>query len=243
MKTAFHAGVSGLMAYQESLNVIGNNIANVNTYGYKPQTLAFEDLLYGEMYANTDKKPLSGHGVRAVSTGIAGGMAELSQTGSEMDFAATGNGWFAVENGGEKQYTRDGCFSVSITGANAYLVTQDGAFVLDKNGKQIALERDEKTGSYSYETLPQRIGLVEFANANGLQPVSANRYAATQTSGNAQAVKNSAENIRQGYLERSGVKLPDEMLNLIQAQRAYQISARVVQVADENEQTVNGLRK
>ena len=137
MKAAFYSGVSGLVAYQEALNTIGNNVANVNTIGYKAQTTSFQDLLYTDMYVNTPENPLTGNGVKAVAVGISTGQAALIRTDRELDFAINGDGWFAVERDGSIQYTRNGSFSVGMDGYMAALVTSDGAYVLDSSGQRI----------------------------------------------------------------------------------------------------------
>ena len=143
MKTAFYTGASGLVAYQESMDVIGNNIANVNTTGYKAQKTAFSQLLSTRMNTNEDP-PLVGTGVRTVYKGIdASGGALIASEGS-MDLAISGDGWFCVESGGQKKFTRDGNFSISLSGSNAYLVNQSGDFVLDSTGKQIYAAVDAK---------------------------------------------------------------------------------------------------
>jgi len=241
MKAAFYSGVSGLMAYQEALNTIGNNVANVNTIGYKAQTTSFQDLLYTDMYVNTETNPLTGHGVKAVNLGISAGQAALIRTDGELDFAIDGDGWFAVERGGERQYTRNGSFSIGLEGNRAYLVAADGAYVLDSQGRRIYCDSSDIKENFASGALCERIGVFQFANPEGLEPVSATSYVPTTVSG-APAAAGSGKVIS-GFLEQSGVVLTDEMTRMIAAQRAYQISARLIQVADENEQTINGLGK
>lgn len=238
MKPAFYTGAAGLIAQQERLNVIGNNIANVNTYGYKAQTTSFQSLLNSEMYVNTDNLAFTGHGIRIIDTGIQTGVAALIQTGGATDFAIGGNGWFAVESGGQTQYTREGTFSLSEDGSKSYLVTSDGSFVLDTEGRKIAVEKESNQFA-----LAEKIGVFNFSNSGALQPITNNRFLPTALSGTAGTAKEGEYRVLPGCLEQSGVSLTDEMANMIMAQRAYQLSARVVQAADEIEQTVNSLRK
>lgn len=238
MKPAFYTGATGLIAQQERLNTIGHNIANVNTYGYKAQTTSFRSLLNSEMYVNTDNPAFMGHGIRILDTGIQTSSAALIQTGEATDFAIDGNGWFAVESGGQTQYTREGTFSFSKDNSKSYLVTSDGGFVLDANGRRMTV-KDENDKL----ALAEKIGVFVFQNPGALQPVSNNRFLATDASGNAKSEKQGQHQVLSGCLEQSGVSLTDEMANMIMAQRAYQVSARVVQAADEIEQTVNSLRK
>ena len=242
MKSAFYAGATGLVAYQEALNTIGNNLANVNTNGFQSQSVSFQSLLDSDLYANTDKAARAGNGVRAVQSGISDSPVTYLQTGEGLDFAIEGEGWFAVEKNGQVQYTRDGNFSLGLEGSGASLVAQDGGYVLDARGARITVTGDAKTGAYDYAAIRERLGVFRFQNSAGLIPVSANRYLAGGNTGAAIATGD-ASNVLSGTLERSSVSLVDEMARLIEVQRAYQISARVVQAADENEQTVNNLRR
>lgn len=243
MKSAFYAGATGLVAYQEALNTIGNNLANVNTNGFQSQSVSFQSLLNSDLYANTEKVARAGNGVRVVQSGISDSPVTYLQTGEGLDFAIEGEGWFAVEKNGQVQYTRDGNFSLGLEGRGTSLVTQDGGYVLDARGARITVTGDAKTGAYDYAAIREKLGVFRFQNAAGLTPVSANRYLAGANTGAATAVTGDAANVLSGMLERSSVSLVDEMARLIEVQRAYQISARVVQAADENEQTVNNLRR
>lgn len=249
MKSIFYSGAAGLVAQQEYMNNVGNNIANVNTTGYKTNTVSFEALLTSEMYVNTENDPLKGIGVKAVSTGVNMAQSGLKATNMLTDFALVGEGFFGIlTSSGDVEYTRDGTFAVSYDGSNGYLVTQDGSFVLDNEGQKIELENivnGEGTALETFELsdLTQKIGVYTFTYASALTPVANNRYVESQTSGSAVLSESEAISIRQGSLENSGVSLEDEMANLITGQRAYQLSARVLQVGDENEQTINGLRR
>lgn len=242
MKPSFYSGASGLRAFQNDMNVIGNNIANSNTVGYKPTTISFGDLLYSEMYVNTPAEPLTGHGVRAMNTGIDAEQSNLISGKSILDLAIVGKGWFSVENNGNTMYTRDGTFSISLSGAEAALVNQSGAYVLDAAGNRITVQIPEGTTELDYEEMTKRVGVYGFNYPEALTPASSNCYIANEFSGEAVALAEEQYELRQGYLEQSGVSIADEMTNLISAQRGYQMSARVVQTSDELEQTVNALR-
>ncbi len=230
------------MAFQNDMNVIGNNIANSNTVGYKPTTISFNDLLYTEMYVNTPQDPLTGHGVRALYTGIDAKQSNLVSGKSNLDLAIVGKGWFCVENDGNRLYTRDGSLSISLSGSEAALVNQAGAYVLDSQGNRITVQIPEGTTELDYDAMTARIGVFGFNYPEALTPASSNCYIANEFSGDAVALTEEQYEIRPGYLEQSGVSLADEMTNLISAQRGYQMSARVVQTSDEIEQTVNALR-
>lgn len=243
MKTAFYSGASGLMANQEALNTIGSNLANANTIGYKSQQTSFQDLLYRNMYLNEANPPLVGQGVRATGSGLNTEPAALINTGNPLDFAIAGDGWFAVQQNGQTYYTRNGNFDVSVEGSRGYLTTQDGAYVLTRSGGKIDIESYKDSEELDYNGLADKIGVYRFTNPSALAPASNNRYSANATSGTAKAADEGDYSIMNMALEQSGVALPQEMTNMITAQRAYQISARIVQVADENEQTINNLRR
>lgn len=241
MKAAFYSGASGLIAYQQALDTIGNNIANVNTSGYKAQTTSFQDLLYTDMYANTQTNPLTGNGVRAVTAGISAEQAAPVRTDRELDFAIMGDGWFAVERDGQVRYTRNGSFSIGLEGGRAALVTNDGAYVLNDQGQRIYSYGSDIQEEFAPSVLCESLGVYVFANPEGLEPASATTYLPTAVSGAASVAWDGE--VVSGFLEQSGVVLTDEITKMISVQRAYQVSARLVQVADENEQTINGLRK
>ena len=241
MKPAFYTGASGLIAFQSRLDVVGNNIANSNTIAYKPTTTSFNDLLYTEMYVNTQNDPLSGHGVKIIGIGIDAEQSNLREGQSTLDLAIIGNGWFCVENGEKRLYTRDGSFGISLDGEQAYLVNQSGYFVLDANGERIST-RVRQGASIDNDELTQRVGVFGFDYPEALTPVSGNLYSENELTGEATVLTEGQYELAQGYLEQSGVSMADEMVNLIAAQRAYQLSARVVQTADELEQTINSLR-
>jgi flagellar basal-body rod protein FlgG len=240
MRTAFYAGASGLSAFQNGLDVIGNNLANANTIGYKAQKTSFSQLLASRM--NASGEPLVGNGVRTLYPGIDAGEATLQPTQATLDLAVTGNGWFCVQNGNVRQYTKDGAFSISLTGNTAYLVSQTGAYVLDASGQRISVTLDEKSSSIDYDAALDRVGIFTFNNPGALTPASANSYIPNADSGAAVAAKEKDYTVIKGYLEQSNVSLAKEMADLIMAQRGFQLSARVVQTADEVEQTINSLR-
>ena len=241
MNIAFYTGASGLTAFQTKMNEIGNNIANVNTNGYRPVQTAFSDLLYTEMYVKS-ADVLAGHGVKASTSGIDASQGTPIPTSGEMNLAIVGKGWFAVDTGSETLYTRDGSFGVDITESSAYLVNQNGGYVLDSEGKRISVEISADSPTVDIEKLTGRVGVFDFEYPEALTPAASNCYRANDVTGDAKVSAESDYKILSGYLEQSGVSLPDEMVELITAQRGYTLSARVVQTADEIEQTVNSLR-
>lgn len=248
MSRTLFTGAAGLTASQYYINNIGSNISNVNTTGYKPVVTTFSDLLYTKMYVKS-ADVLSGQGAKASYGGIDPTQSSLVPTGNNMDLAISGSGWFAVETGAGVRYTRDGAFSVSVEGNTAYLVNETGNYVLDKDGKRISQTIDgtgttadtKKISGVDTAALTAQVGVFDFGNPEALLPLSSNLYAANAQSG--QATPASADTkVVSGYLEQSGAQMVDGMVDLITAQRAYQLSAKIVQTADEDEQTVNNLR-
>ncbi|MEA4896432.1 MAG: flagellar hook-basal body protein [Oscillospiraceae bacterium] len=242
MRAAFYTGTSGLVAYQNSMDVIGNNIANCNTTGYKAQKTSFSQLLSSKMNNNVNP-PYVGNGVRTIYTGIDSGEATFVPTQGSFDLAVSGNGWFGVEADGQRAYTRDGAFTLSVEGSTTYLTTQSGAYVLDSSGNRITATIDSSSKEIDTASMLERVGVFTFTNPEALTPASSNTYLPNAYTGTAVSAANNVYTVLKGYLEQSDVSLPDEMVALITAQRGYQLSARVVQTADEVEQTINSLRR
>lgn len=241
MGYAFRIGASGLSAYEKKLDVAANNIANVDTSAYKPQETSFSNLIYTQMNDTGASPILNGNGVMTSVIGIDTKDSGNEKSDGKYDLAIKGDGFFAVSSPSGTLYTRDGSFTVSVSGDTAYLVNSDGNYVLDAKGEKISTP----TGADAEEdltSLTDKVGVYSFSNPEALTPVSKNCFEANSLTGAATAYDDSSTRLVSGYLELSGVSLSSEMANLITAQRAYQLSARVVQSADEIAQTVNGLR-
>ncbi len=242
MKAAFYAGAAGLMAQQSAMDNIGNNLANVNTSGYKAQKVGFQDLLYRNMYVNVEDTPLTGSGTRVVDLGINYTQGTPVQTGIGTDFAIQGDGFFAVQGDDQVYYTRNGSFNIGLVNGVAYLTDMEGQYVLNAAGGRIQLPVDEN-GMPQTEGIIDQIGVFVVQNPAEMTPVSNNCYAANEQSGTVRVgIVNTDYILRQGALENSNVSMEDEMVQMILAQRAFQLNARVVQTADEIEQNVNNLR-
>ncbi|MEM1485276.1 flagellar hook-basal body protein [Oscillospiraceae bacterium PP1C4] len=246
MNIAFYSGVSGMVAYQQEMDVLANNIANVGTTGFKPSKASFSDLLYTKMDINAEEKPLTGHGVKVADTQLRYKQGTPNATNNGLDFALLGEGFFAVERDGKTEYTRNGAFDVSMEGKKGYLVTTDGAYVLDAKGKQIDLKQLPNSNLYDLEGIADRLGVYTFSNPYGLQPTSGSSFLETENSGTATAVKNNKKDLPYQLLtqtlESSAVDLSEEMVNMIMTQKAFQFNAKIVQTADEIEEVVNNLR-
>ncbi|MBE6836830.1 MAG: flagellar hook-basal body protein [Ruminococcus sp.] len=248
MNIAFYTGRSGLRAYQNGINIAAQNITNANTTGYKSTTADFRELVYNRMDINenigieTEESVNQGHGVKVIDDSLQFTQGSVHYTGYELDYAIAGTGLFAVERTGEIQYTRDGTFDISIEDDAAYLVTSDGAYVLDANQERIDIPVGED-GLLETEGLIDRLGVFNFDNPYGLYRIDGQSFLPTEISG--EAVVNNPQDyeIRQQWIERSNVNLAKEMSDVIVLQKAYQFSAKVVQTADEVEDIVNNLRR
>ncbi|MBE6844114.1 MAG: flagellar hook-basal body protein [Ruminococcus sp.] len=250
MNNAFYTGASGLRAHQYAIDITSHNLVNSNTYGYKATKSEFRDLLYSNMDVNInreladDEKIHAGHGVMLSNQDLLFTQGALYNSGYELDFAIAGEGLFAIERNGQIEYTRNGSFDLSIEGQieDAYLVTADGAYVLDSNYERIQVPY--KVGnSIQTEGLKERLGVFGFSNSYGLLRTNYNSFVPTEVSGEAQLANKGVYDIYERSLERSNVDIAQEFADVIVSQKAYQFSARVVTTADEIEQVVNSLRK
>ena len=250
MNISFHNGVSGLMAFQEDMDRLSHNVANAKTVGYKADRSTFSDLLYTRMAVNSEKEPLTGHGVRILDSRLVYRQAPILQTESRLDFALMGDGFFALQRpNGTIEYSRNGSFDISLEGDVGTLVNNDGSHVLDAQGNVIELTRDKDSELFNLDGLKDRIGIYDFPNPYGLEHATGTYFKVGTNSGEPVAIVPGGENfagrkyqIRESALEQSGVELATEMVNVITAQRSFQFSAKIVQTADELEQLVNNLR-
>lgn len=249
-----------MQSQQTNLDVIANNLANVNTTGFKKSKTEFQDLLYqtsrsaGAEQGGGNQLPTGvqvGHGSRLVATSKIFTTGELTQTGERLDVAIQGDGFFEVQlPDGSRAYTRDGALK---TGSDGRITTSDG-LVLQGGFQPIAAGTTSINISPSGEVTTNgangqqtfRVQLVRFANPSGLENAGRNLYRETAASGQAE-LGNPGENgfgeLQQGFLEMSNVKVVEEMVNMIVAQRAYEVNSKAVQAADEMMQISNGLRR
>lgn len=272
MMRALWTAASGMTSQQTNVDVIANNLSNVNTVGYKKESAQFKSLLYQTIQskttsANGETKPVGaqvGLGVRnsAISTVFKQG--SITSTDLDTDFAIDGQGFFQVMNEkGETVYTRNGSFNWSLGNNGGVMLTNsEGLPVLDTEGGMIELGDEYITSKISIDAdgnvcypdennnpqpIGYQIGLVQFPNAPGLEKASDSTFRATEASGEAilesgnDNVKKSK--IRQGYLEASNVSVVDEMVNLIVAQRAYEMNSKAITTADDMLQQANQLKR
>lgn len=241
MNIAFHTGKTALIAQAQALSVYGNNIANINTYGYQTIRPTFADTLYSVQRA-TEPEWQTGHGAYVQKTDLMFSESMFYNTERPLDFAIGGEGFFAVQDRwGNVNYTRDGAFAMTqMEDGNWNLVSSSGEFVLDYEGNRIVVPFDETDTTPDYAELAKMVGVFEFENPYGIEAIGTNRYAATERSGIPVANENMDK--LQGSLIASNVDLADMMVKLIETQRAYQISSRVVTTADELANIANNLR-
>ncbi len=240
----------GLRAQQNRVNVIANNIANVNTTGYKCQRVDFQDALYTEILNPADLQQTGmkqGSGILMGSTNRDYTQGAVMGTGENLDMYIDGDGYFTVQDSnGTRMYTRSGAFAVSAEADGNYLVTANGDYVLDENNAKIKLPDgvneisvNEDGSLWANEAQFTKLGIVTFTNQNGLSAAGGSSFTETVASG---VPIDSDAKVVQGSLESSNVDLTVEMTRLIRAQKAFSMASRVVSVWDEMESTTNNLR-
>lgn len=258
---ALHTAATGMAAQELNVQVISNNIANLRTTGFKKQTAAFQDLIYEHIrrvgaQASDQGTILPvgvdiGGGVKTVGTPRSMTQGTLSQTGNDLDLAISGEGFFKIlMPDGTFQYTRDGTFQMDNQGR---VVTAGGnpvqpTITIPNNASGITVNEQGQIsvtlpGSSSNTVLGQ-IGVTRFINKAGLQPVGSNQFIETTSSGTPQdGIANSEGygKITQGSLEQANVDVVSEMSDLIAAQRAYEMNAKVISAADQMMQSTTAL--
>lgn len=241
MNIAFHTGKTAMIAQAQALNVYGNNISNINTVGYQTMRPSFADCLYSTQRA-TEEDWQTGHGAYIQKTDIMFSESSLYETERPLDFALPNEGFFALQDRyGDINYTRDGSFSMTQAETGEwYLVSGSGEYVMDYDMNRIVVPFDEDGATADYTELANMIGVFEFENPYGIEAMGNNRYLATERSGEVTA--NTELDKLQGVLTTSNVELSEQMVKLIETQRGYQISSRVVTTADEFTRIANNLR-
>ena len=243
---------TGLDAQQTNMDVTANNLANVSTNGFKRARAVFEDLLYqtlrqpGAQSSQQTQLPSGlqlGTGVRPVATERIFTQGNLQQTSNPLDVAVNGSGFFQVlMPDGTTSYTRDGSFHVDSQGQ---LVTSSGfpvqpAITIPANALTITIGRDGVVSVTRAGTVaPTQVGslqLASFVNPAGLQSMGENLYVETAASGTASTNapgSNGLGLLSQGYVETSNVNVVEELVNMIQIQRAYEINSKAIQTSDQ----------
>lgn len=258
MLDSLYISATGMQAQQLGVDTISNNLANVNTTAYKRGRVGFEDVLYREMSRSgpllgAEPAARYGSGVAVAGTSKAFVDGELRKTEAPLDVAIRGAGFFEVTlPDGSRAFTRSGALQVNREG---FLVTGEGHLLVPSlqvpaEATSIAIDAGGNLrASVPGEAQPVEIGRLEltrFANPGGLSAVGGNLYLATEKSGEPIAGRAGEEGfgtLAQGFLESSNVKLADELIALVLAQRAFEVNARAVQVSDELLGQINNLRR
>lgn len=272
MVRSLWTAATGMIAQQNNVDTIANNLANVNTTGYKTERAEFKSLLYQTLQsktttANGANKPINaqvGLGVRNSSVESMFTQGIMTETLQETDFCLEGDGFFQIlGTDGELYYTRNGHFNWSVsTDGNMMLTNDDGCAVLDTNGNQIVLGPQYQMNRVSVsldghilyadeannaQPIGMQIGIYQFNNPAGLTKRSGTLYQESAASGvviNELTLNaNQRSVVHQGYLEGSNVQVADEMVNLIVAQRAYEMNSKAIQASDEMMGEANNLRR
>ena len=256
---ALTIAATGMSAQQLNVEVIANNIANINTTGFKRARAEFTDLLYQAERlqgvsnrgrdATVPEGAQIGLGVRTAAVRNLNMQGALTSTGNKLDFAINGRGWFQIQGGdGQTVYTRDGSFSANAQGQ---VVTSDGyavipAIQVPQNATSITVSQSGLvSAAIAGQTSPQQIGqltIANFTNEAGLEPLGSNLFRETAASG--PAVNGAPGDlgfgvINQGYLENSNVDPVKEITDLISAQRAYEMNSKIIQAVDDMASTIS----
>ena len=284
MMRALYTAASGMIAQQTNVDVISNNLANVNSTGYKASTAEFKSLLYQTLQsrstsANGDDKPIPaqvGTGARTAAITTHFSQGSLIDSTSTFAFGLEGDGLFGLMNpDGEIVYTRNGDFTVGKTNDDGFMIcSSDGYPVVDSDGNPIQFSGEydvsnlviTSDGSFYYmvieekpdengnmhkterlDDLETRMGVFQFTNPSGLDSIGSSLYKETEASGIAMEEGTYTElkrtKVCQGRLEASNVQVADEMVNLIVAQRAYEMNSKAIQAADDMLGQANQLKR
>lgn len=260
---AMNAAASGMNELQKQIDTIANNLANVNTVGFKSQRVEFKDLMYQQLKnenfvrENGDPSQIEiGNGVMSVATTRNFKSGSFKQTEKDLDFAINGDGFFVINDQyGNERYSKDGTFKLSIEDGESHLTTSSGYDVMGENGAinlgenvaainvaengEINVERSDGT-----EEIIDNFRLVKFSNPNGLESEGKNLYKNTDVSGEPlENNEGSAGEVWQGYLETSNVETVEEMVNMISAQRAYELNSKTIQTADRMLEVANNVKR
>jgi flagellar basal-body rod protein FlgG len=260
---ALHTAATGMMAQELNVQVISNNIANMRTTGYKRQRAEFQDLLYEHVRRvgtqtsdQGNQLPAGvelGAGVKTVGTPRLMTQGTLLQTGKDYDVAIRGEGFFKIQlPDGRTAYTRDGSFELDSQGR---LVTANGNLVqptisIPQNAQGVTINaQGQVAATLPGQTAPSTLGQLElamFVNKAGLQGIGDNMYLETPASGAPQNGTPNVDgfgNLQQGNLEQANVEAVSEISDLIAAQRAYEMNAKVISAADQMLQSTSQMMR
>jgi flagellar basal-body rod protein FlgG len=248
MNISFFTARTSLIAQQQGLNVYANNVANLNTVGFKPLRPSFAECLYTHQHPNRGEDWQTGHGQRLFKTDLMWSEGGITFTDLPLDFALVDMSFFMTMNAdGDTFLTRDGRFNITNVGGEwEWALTNGfGDFVLGFDGERIMIPfltnaAGEISTEIDYVALYEQIGMFTVANNWGLDQDANNRFIVTGRSGD--PVPNpTGTKIPMAY-EMSAVDLAGEMVRIIETQRSYQLNSRVIQTSDELMRIINNLR-
>ena len=272
MMRALYTAATGMISEQTNVDTIANNLSNVNTTGFKSARTEFKSLLYQNLQAETtsangETKPVGaqvGLGTRVAATTTMYTQGALNPSENPTDFAIEGDGFFAVRSqDGKVYYTRNGNFSWALDAqGRTMLCANDGSPVLDRGGNPILVPNGvhaeamtfTQEGQIGYRDNTGNVQLTntymavyQFNNPSGLEKISGGRLAVTGASGQPMLEGTTAglsrSKVCQNFLEASNVQVADEMVNLIIAQRAYELNSKAIQTSDSMLDTANNLKR
>jgi len=221
-------GAETMLAQERRMDQIANNLANVDTAGYKKEDITFWEM----MFRAQDQRPRVGKGLQVLTNHAQGGAKETNNT---LDFAINGEGFFRVQTAAGVRYTRNGNFTLNNQGQ---LSTHDGNLVLGDGGPIVLADQNVQVGRDGQITAGgvavNRLSVVSFADLNGLEKEGANLFRTKDATTQEQAVE--APNVQQGFLEGANVNIVSEMTEMIDLQRAYQSQQKAIQTTDEIDQ-------
>ena len=246
MNQSFYIGAVGAQQQLYHLNVHGDNIANLNTYGYKTDKSYFSALLY-QNWPGVEAELPKGVGARMLMTRTDFSQGAPSETGRSLDFYIEGNGFFGLVdlNTGEVTFTRNGAFIMSALQEETGEVDENGdpvmqtVFYLGDNEGRLVLNDRGGLIPIDDPSADLPIGIFDYINYDGMTQLDDTRYLPVDKNGN---LWYGDGKLIRGYLELSNVDLADEITKVIEAQRAYTAALKMVQTSDEIESTINGLR-
>ncbi|MCI5641299.1 MAG: flagellar basal-body rod protein FlgG [Lachnospiraceae bacterium] len=270
MMRSLWTAASGMKSQQTAMDNISNNLANINTTGYKKERLEFQSLLYQTIQKETtdhegNAKPIGaqvGLGVKVAAISTEFEQGEFTATEGAFDFAIQGKGFFMIQMpDGSTGYTRNGHFTMSVTESGYQLSTAEGYAVLDSEGNPITFDETTDVAKLSFDNYGRimlrgadgnahltgvTIGAAQFNNPAGLNKLGDSYFQATAASGEAriegQDTALTLSVIKNKYLEASSVQAVDEMVDMIVTQRAYEMNSKAITASDEMLQQANNLR-
>lgn len=253
MIDALYISATGLRSQQEQIDAISNNVANMQTPGFKKTRVSFAEIAHAGVLESTSHAMHGGGGTRVQATLPVFSEGEIRPTRNATDLAIDGAGFFELENAlGERVYTRAGQFRID---ADGYLVSVGGLRLaqgirIPPDAAELRIsDTGEITAKLGNDAERTELGVLElagFASPDALQAIGENSFVPTDASGAAsfgRAGDPGFGRLQQGYLEMANVDLIDEMTSLVMAQRAYQLNARVLQASDQVLETINNLRR